>query len=282
MPLNVSQGKLGTTFRNCWKNYRNRNGLSSSNRSSNVRNVSEASPQETIPESDLELLKNPMADENILEQKLAETKTIRRESILKGSREFIFELFFVKPKFLAYDFDLLWPTNTFFEKKSYVFGKLSEEFDRRFDGKKPFINKIDKEWQAYGKIIILLYNSSEKKFDEAVESIVHTVNDNVSVADITALSASKPQPFIIHRNSEPAEYMIAVDARTIPLPTNQCSTFDEAYLILFKLFHLWNIAYAKETSKLFEFIDRAFFEITEKNSKSHKISELLSLITNEE
>lgn len=280
LPLNASQGKLGTTFRNCWKTYRKRNGLSSRRRE-DVRERS-VEDQETIPADDLELLKNPMADESSIQQKLEETKTIRRNSILQGSRIFLFELFFVKPKFIAYDFNLLWPENTFLEKKGHVFGKLNEEFERRFDGKKAFISKIDEEWRVYGKIIVLLYNSSEKKFEEQFASILHTVNENVSVSDINALSASKPQPFIVRRDSEPAEFMIAVDARTIPLPTNQFGTFDDAFLILFKIFHLWNIAYAKETSKLFEFIDHAFFEITANNNRSHKISELLSLVTNEE
>lgn len=228
---------------------------------------------------DIEFLTNAVGtEEQDIHQALKNTSEYRRESLLKGEVRFVLDLFFRNPKYLDYDFELLWPEKTaaFMEKKDQIFAAVNSIFIRDLGRSKPFVDKIDLTVRSYGKILTLLYNCSERKLLALIQLIFHEVHENTSTEDISALSQNNSQPFIVIRRSHPPEYMIACDGRLITL--SQSYNIDRAFDLLLKLFHLWHIKYGSEVEKFYVSVDALSFKIGEINPRSSKIIDFIGRV----
>lgn len=233
---------------------------------------------------DIELLTTALGtqdQDDDIRAALKNTVEMRRESILNGNFQFILDLFYRKPQYAAYDFELLWPdkTSAFLEKKEKIFSAINSIYAQNFGTTKSFVEKLDPLIQTYGKMMTLLYNCSERKLNELLLMIMCDVPENTSVADISALSANETQPFIVIRRSDPPEFIITCDGRLMPLPST--STLDTSFDFLVKLHHVWHITYPSAVEKFYIVVDALSFMIGKPNPKSAKIMDLITRINAE-
>lgn len=255
----------------------------------NVENVEEVSGDpETDTEEDneeaLHILQNVSeATSDIIEQALVDTFDLRRKSMLKGESVYIFEMFFSYPYYIEYDFGLLLEKcgagdgNRFIARKEILCAGINTIFSSNFLQKKNFVNELNHETQPYAKIIALLYNSTKQGMKAKLSSLVKTIHENQSVADTYRLSYGIQHPFIISRESDPPEFMIAIDNKIIPL--NSGDTLDHAIEFLYKLFQIWNLEYPVDLKKFFAFYDAMTFKMNNKEKKTGKVLDLIAQLS---
>lgn len=239
------------------------------NYSDNVSNIStddagDEQDDEGEEIEDLDLLLNTVTDEDSSVHRAVEkTFDIRRESIMNGESKYIFELFYAFPKYIEYDFELLFLEHgrgeTFLDLKEQMFSTINIIFASQFGRKKDFVTTLLPELQSYGKMLVLLYNATKQSLFLKIDALIKIVDENMSVADTIRFSNSSNKPFVIMRDGDLTEFMIAIDGRLIPLQSE--ATVDDAVVFLFKIFHLWNIEYTPEFAKLFTLIDAISYKI---------------------
>lgn len=207
------------------------------------------------------------------------TFAVRRESILKSERNFIFNVFFEHPMYLNVDFKLLCEAKEaddqkFLQKKNSIFSSINNIFTSQFHTRKQFINQIHPDLQPYAKIITFLYNTTDKVIHSKLAQFTKTVSENLSIADLHRLQDNHSQPLIIIRESDPKEYLISFDGKFVPLMNG----FDDAFDMLLKIFLLFNIEYPKEVTKMFVALEALTFKIDRVSKKTSKVLDLIGKV----
>lgn len=225
-------------------------------------------------DENIEYLRNVVVTKNEVKkigEVLTKTQKQRHESIKKGNPEFIFDIYFVNPYFIKFDYNLLFPElphldeSTINNVRAFCLKEM-EKIDKRFH--------IGNDLDLF-KSLINLCGKTSGGTANANKMLYETCNENTGIEGLKDIAGTRNQPFIIIRESEPNQYLIGFDSKILALDTRRYESFGKAFNILFKMFYVFHLKFPEELKKLYTFFARAIYKVPASIGRSYILQELL-------